>query len=98
MLVGTGAGPPKIGTYLGKAALERWVNIGARRAALMWLRKNQAEGRLRRTIAADPTGKDDANVEATYIKERYRREFERALAQALKRLPEREVIVFASAW
>jgi RNA polymerase sigma-70 factor, ECF subfamily len=93
LLVGTVAAPPKIGTYLGKASLERWVNIGARRAALMWLRKSQAEGRVRRTIAADPTAKNESNVEATYIKERYRREFERALAQALKRLPERDVVV-----
>jgi RNA polymerase sigma-70 factor (ECF subfamily) len=93
MLVGTGAAPPKIGTYLGKASLARWVNIGARRAALMWLRKNQAEGRVRRAVASDPTAKNEANVEATYIKERYRREFEQALAQALKRLPERDVVV-----
>jgi RNA polymerase sigma-70 factor (ECF subfamily) len=93
LLVGTEAADPKIASYSGKASLDRWVGVAARRAALMWLRRHQTEGRLRRAVAADPAGQGDPNVESAYIKERYRGEFEQALTEALKRLPERDRVV-----
>ena len=93
LLVGTETSGPKIATYSGKASLARWVGVAARRAALMWLRKNQAEGRARRAVSDDQAAKGDAGVESAYIKERYRGEFERALTEALRRLPERDRVV-----
>jgi RNA polymerase sigma-70 factor, ECF subfamily len=91
--VGSPTGPPKIGTYSGRAALERWLAVAARRAALMWLRQNQTEMRVRRASAADSVGGNNGNLETTYIKERYRGEFERALSEALARLPERQRVL-----
>ncbi len=93
LLVGSALGPPKIGSYSGRAALERWLSVAARRAALMWLRENQAEGRARRASAAEPVSTDETSVETEYIKERYRGEFEQALTEALERLPERQRIL-----
>lgn len=90
LLLGSPSGPPRIGTYSGRAALERWVGVAARRAALMWLRENQAEVRALRASAADPSAESGTNVETTYIKERYRGEFEQALTEALERLSERQ--------
>jgi RNA polymerase sigma-70 factor, ECF subfamily len=93
LLVGSATGPPKIGTYSGRAALERWLGVAARRAALMWLRQNQTEMRVRRASAADSVGENDASLETAYIKERYRGEFEQALSEALARLPERQRVL-----
>ena len=93
LFVGTESGGPKIASYSGKASLVRWVGVAARRAALMWLRKNQAEGRVRRAVAVETAAKDDPSAESAYIKERYRGEFERALTEALRRLPERDRVV-----
>jgi RNA polymerase sigma-70 factor, ECF subfamily len=93
LLVGSPMGPPKIATYSGRAALERWLAVAARRAALMWLRQNQTEMRVRRASAADSVGGNNGNLETTYIKERYRGEFERALSEALARLPERQRVL-----
>ena len=93
LLVGSASGPPKIGTYSGRAALERWIGVAARRAALMWLRENQAEVRARRASAAEPVATNAASVESEYIKERYRGEFEQALSEALERLPERQRVL-----
>jgi RNA polymerase sigma-70 factor (ECF subfamily) len=90
LLVGSPTGPPKIGTYSGRAALERWLGVAARRAALMWLRQNQTEMRVRRASAADPIARDNGSLETAYIKERYRGEFEEALSKAFARLPERQ--------
>jgi len=93
LLLGSPAGPPKIGTYSGRAALERWVGVAARRAALMRLRQNQAEMRVRRASAADPVARNNVSLETSYIKERYRGEFEQALSEALTRLPERQQVL-----
>ncbi|HVV49298.1 MAG TPA: sigma-70 family RNA polymerase sigma factor [Polyangia bacterium] len=93
LLVGTAATSPKLASYAGRASLDRWLGVGARRAALMWLRKSQAEGRARRAAATDPEPGDANNVESAYLKERYRGAFERALGEALKRLPERDRVV-----
>ncbi len=93
LLVGSPSGPPKIGTYSGRASLERWIGVAARRAALMWLRENQAEARARRASAADPVAGNNASLETAYIKERYRGEFEQALSEALARLPERQRVL-----
>jgi RNA polymerase sigma-70 factor (ECF subfamily) len=93
LLVGSESAPPTIGSYSGRARLDRWVGVAARRAALTWLRRNQAEMRARRAAAAEPSSVDGASPETAYMKERYRGEFERALTEALGRLPERDRVL-----
>jgi len=90
LLVGSETSPPKIGSYAGKAPLERWVGVSARRAALMWLRENRTEHDARAAASAQPTLASTAHPETAYMKEKYRGAFEGALAQALERLPEQE--------
>ena len=93
LLVGSEASPPKIGTYAGKAPLDRWLGVSAQRAALMWLRGNRAETRARDAAANEAAGAPETHPENAYIKERYRGEFEVALGQALDRLPDRDRVL-----
>ena len=90
LLVGTSSSPPKIGSYAGKAPLDRWLGVSARRAALMWLRENRTERNAREAAGADPALGAHTHPETAYMKEKYRGDFEAALAQALERLPEQE--------
>jgi RNA polymerase sigma-70 factor (ECF subfamily) len=93
LLVGAADSPAKIGTYAGKAPLDRWVGVSAQRAALMWLRERRAEARARDAAANEVAVIPDAQPETDYIKARYRGEFEVALGEALERLPERERVL-----
>jgi RNA polymerase sigma-70 factor, ECF subfamily len=90
LLVGTIAAPAKIGSYAGKAPLDRWLGVAAQRAALMWLRENQTEARARDGAAAEPAANGNTHPETAFVKERYRGDFEQALKDSLARLPERE--------
>jgi RNA polymerase sigma-70 factor (ECF subfamily) len=90
LLVGSAASGPKIGSYAGKAPLDRWLGVSAQRAALMWLRENRTEARARDGAAAEPGASGNTHPEMAFLKERYRSDFERALKEALERLPERE--------
>jgi len=90
LLVGSETSPPKIGSYAGKAPLERWVGVSARRAALMWLRENRTEQNARVAAGAERGLGSVTHPENAYLKEKYRGDFEAALAQALERLPEHE--------
>ena len=90
LLVGSATSPPKIGSYAGKAPLDRWLGVAAQRAALMWLREYRAEARVREAVGSEPPATRAASPESVYTKERYRTEFERALSEALDRLGERE--------
>lgn len=90
LLVGSASASPKIGSYAGKAPLDRWLGVSARRAALMWLRENRTELNARQAAGADPALGAHTHPENAYMKEKYRGEFEAALAQALERLPEQE--------
>jgi RNA polymerase sigma-70 factor (ECF subfamily) len=93
LLVGSEASPPKLGTYAGKAPLDRWLGVSAQRAALMWLRSNRAEHRARDAAANEAAASPDAHPETAYMKERYRGEFEVALGEALARLPDRDRVL-----
>jgi RNA polymerase sigma-70 factor (ECF subfamily) len=93
LLVGSEASPPKIGTYAGKAPLDRWLGVSAQRAALMWLRDNRAETRARQAAANEAAAVPEAHPETSYMKEAYRREFEVALGEALERLPDQDRVL-----
>jgi RNA polymerase sigma-70 factor, ECF subfamily len=90
LLVGSAAAPPKIGSYAGRAPLDRWLGVAAQRAALMWLRENRTEARARDGAAAEPAANGNTHPEMAFLKDRYRRDFEQALKDSLARLPERE--------
>jgi len=90
LLVGSAAGPARIGSYAGKAPLDRWLGVAAQRAALMWLRENRTEARARDGAAAEPAAGGDTHPEMAFLKDRYRGDFEQALKESLARLPERE--------
>jgi RNA polymerase sigma-70 factor, ECF subfamily len=93
LLVGSATSAPKIGTYAGKAPLDRWLGVSAQRAALMWLRENRAETRARDAAANEAAVHAEAHPETAYIKEKYRGEFEVALGEALERLPDRDRVL-----
>jgi RNA polymerase sigma-70 factor, ECF subfamily len=90
LLVGSVTTPAKIGSYAGKAPLDRWLGVAAQRAALMWLRENRTEARARDGAAAEPAPNGDTHPETAFVKDRYRGDFEQALKDSLARLPERE--------
>ncbi len=90
LLVGLAAGPARIGSYAGKAPLDRWLGVAAQRAALMWLRENRTEARARDGAAAEPAPSGNTHPEMAFLKDRYRGDFEQALKDSLGRLPERE--------
>jgi len=90
LLVGSVAGPARIGSYAGKAPLDRWLGVAAQRAALMWLRENRTEARARDGAAAEPAASGNTHPEMAFLKDRYRGDFEQALKESLARLPERE--------
>lgn len=90
LLVGSAAGPARIGSYAGKAPLDRWLGVAAQRAALMWLRENRTETRARDGAAAEPAASGNTHPEMAFLKDRYRGDFEQALTESLARLPERQ--------
>jgi RNA polymerase sigma-70 factor, ECF subfamily len=90
LLVGSVAGPARIGSYAGKAPLDRWLGVAAQRAALMWLRENRTEARARDGAAAEPAPGGHTHPEMAFLKDRYRGDFEGALKESLTRLPERQ--------
>jgi len=90
LLVGSAAAPAKIGSYAGRAPLDRWLGVAAQRAALMWLRENRTEARAWDGAAAEPAASGNTHPEMAFLKERYRGDFEQALKDSLARLPERQ--------
>src|SRR5438552_7905483 len=72
LLVGSVAGPARIGSYAGKAPLDRWLGVAAQRAALMWLRENRTEARARDGAAAEPAASGHTHPEMAFLKDRYR--------------------------
>ncbi len=93
LLVRSEGAAPKIGSYGGKAPLNRWLGVSAHRTALMSLREGRAEARARRAAASQLGASAQTPPETTYMKEWYRGDFEQALSEALARLPERDRVL-----
>lgn len=89
MLLGGLDSAPKIGSYGGRAPLDRWVAVAAQRVGLASLRHHKAEARARTAAAAEPSP-GDVHPEIALIKGKYRGDFQAALMEALGRLPERD--------
>lgn len=92
LLVGTASVPPKLGTYIGRGALGKWVSVVAQRLALMMIRSNKAEARARDAAAAEALDAQ-ADPELAFVKKEYRGVFRSALEQALAALPDRDRLV-----
>ncbi len=83
LFVGSGGGPPKIGEYDGRGALESWVRVISLRAAIDLRRQGGA------AAAADERGRDEPAMpdpEIGYLKQRYRHAFNAAFRGAVEAL------------
>jgi RNA polymerase sigma-70 factor (ECF subfamily) len=90
LLVGAGGVPPRIGQYLGRGPLEKWISVAAMRIAISFGRAESAERRLREKAIAEAAGVDP---EAALMKGQLREAFEAAVTDALGRLKPRERLV-----
>jgi RNA polymerase sigma-70 factor (ECF subfamily) len=92
LFVGNGQVPPKLTSYAGRGALGKWVGVVAQRLALMMIRADKAEARMRDAAAADALHAQ-VDPELAFVKDRYRGVFRAALEQALAALTARERMV-----
>jgi RNA polymerase sigma-70 factor (ECF subfamily) len=90
VLVGT---PPRLASYAGRGALGAWLGVTAQRLALMELRHEGVERRALNELAVHENVAA-ANPELLAIKERFRPEFQRALAAALQTLDARQRMLY----
>jgi RNA polymerase sigma-70 factor (ECF subfamily) len=90
VLVGNVDAPAKIANYSGQGPLDRWVAIVAQRMAITLARSETASRRAheRATLEAAVSGQQQPEI--SYIKEQYKDQFERAFAEALTALSERD--------
>jgi RNA polymerase sigma-70 factor (ECF subfamily) len=92
LLVGTGDGP-KLASYAGRGALGGWIAVSGQRIALMILRHERVEARVRQEAAAQRNlVSDDPELRA--IKARFREELQAALDGALRGLGDRERTIY----
>ena len=83
-------GPPRIGQYLGKGPLEKWVSVASMRIAIALGRGESAEKRLRNKAIVEAAGVD---AESLSVKSELRAAFEVAVSEALAHLKPRERLV-----
>jgi RNA polymerase sigma-70 factor, ECF subfamily len=89
LFVGKDGARPKIAEYTGRGALESWVRVIALRAAID-LRRQGAEavdeGGAKPDDGRPPSAELEVDPELDYIKKRYRRDFNKAIRQAVTAL------------
>jgi RNA polymerase sigma-70 factor (ECF subfamily) len=90
LLVGTFDGPPKVAGYGGQGPLDSWTAVVAQRQLVTLLRKDTSEQRAREGAAMEAALGGALQPEVAFAKQRYRAEFERAMADALLVLEERD--------
>jgi RNA polymerase sigma-70 factor (ECF subfamily) len=93
LLVGTIDIPAKIIGYGGQGPIDSWTAVVAQRQLTMLLRKDETEQRAREGAALEAALSGCAAPEVAFAKHRYRHEFERAMAEALSTLEERNRLV-----
>jgi len=89
VLVGTAGARPKLAAYAGQGPLDGWVAIVAQRLAIS-LGRHEAAGRRAHERATMEAAIVSQEPEVAFIKEQYKGEFERAFADALALLGERD--------
>jgi RNA polymerase sigma-70 factor (ECF subfamily) len=86
-------GTPRLATYAGTGALERWIGISAQRIAMMMMRHEDVTARAHEELAAEARLVSlDPELEA--IKFQYREPFQRALQAAIAGLDARDKTVY----
>ena len=90
LLVGTVDAPARIAGYGGQGPLDSWTAVVAQRQLVTLLRKDGSEQRAREGAAMEAALDGALQPEVAFAKQRYRAEFERAMADALSVLEERD--------
>lgn len=90
LLVGTVDAPARIAGYGGQGPLDSWTAVVAQRQLTTLLRKDESEQRAREGAAMEAVLGAGVAPEVALAKQRYRVEFERAMADALSALEERD--------
>jgi len=90
LLVGSIDTPAKIAGYGGQGPLDSWTAVVAQRQLATLLRRDTSEQRAREGAAMEAALGGAPQPEVAFAKQRYRAEFERAMADALAVLEERE--------
>jgi RNA polymerase sigma-70 factor (ECF subfamily) len=90
LLVGRPPDPPRLASYSGRASLLSWVAVCAQRVALDH-RRRQSGDDVAPESQVGPSNAPDA--ETLYLKLRYSRVFEAAIATALARMPAKERVL-----
>jgi RNA polymerase sigma-70 factor (ECF subfamily) len=93
LLVGTIDRPAGILGYGGQGPIDSWTAVVAQRQLTRLLRKDDAEQRAHEGAALEAALSGGVAPEVALAKQRYRAEFERAMADALSTLEERERLV-----
>jgi RNA polymerase sigma-70 factor (ECF subfamily) len=88
LIVGSLTSGPEIGKYAGRAPLSRWLDVVARRAALRWLRAERKTAGVAELGAAEPVLGPATPPEIALFRQRYGRDFQRALKDVLSKTPE----------
>jgi RNA polymerase sigma-70 factor (ECF subfamily) len=87
LLLGAGGRPPRIAEYTGRGALSSWVRVVAMRAALD-LRPTAAQ--LAEGAAVEETAATTTEPELRYLKDRYGKPFQEAVAAAFASLDDEQ--------
>ena len=90
LLVGSVDAGPKIADYGAQGPLDSWTAVVAQRQLARLLRKDASEQRAREGAAMEAALDAGVPPEVAFAKQRYRGEFERAMADALAMLEERD--------
>jgi len=93
LLVGTIDTPAKIAGYGGQGPIDSWTAVVAQRQLTTLLRKDETERRAREGAALETALGGGVAPEVAFAKQRYRAAFERAMADALAVLEERDRLV-----
>jgi RNA polymerase sigma-70 factor (ECF subfamily) len=91
LFVGAGNSGPAIADFSGRGNLKAWVRVIATREALRIVRRDKGRvGVQDEALYTVLSPTDDSDPQLTYLKERYRAEFQRAFLGAVAGLPRRE--------
>jgi RNA polymerase sigma-70 factor (ECF subfamily) len=92
LLIGSD-GVPRLATYAGTGALDRWIGVAAQRIAMMMMRHEDVAARVHDEIAAaDRLIQLDPEIAA--IKEHYRETVQQAVEMAIAQLDAREKAIY----
>lgn len=90
LLVGSIETPAKLAGYGGQGPLDSWTAVVAQRQLATLMRRDGSEQRAREGAAMEAALGAAPQPEVAFAKQRYRAEFERAMADALAMLEERD--------